>query len=453
MGRRVYLMREIGSPALEIEGQKTATLEDIEDINFGSPLIDGDLIVWDDALQTWTSVPQSEIVAGGAGGDPAFVSNVDITGSPTLAPSATGTNSIAVGSRALADATDSIVIGTNASADGSIGSIMIGKGAGGTINAGHDYAISIGAYAIGSASQDDTIVIGRNAESYGGKAIAIGGASTNANAANGNGNNAIAIGYNTVTAGTGSISIGEDATTTGNQSTAIGRQSAAGTAGLAIGYNASADTSNSIAIGSGASVASPGYGSVAVGMFADGDGDSSTAVGERAEATGTEGVAIGYNTLASAANAVAIGPDAEATNIGQISFATGSIDHQTHQFFCHGQTTDGTSTIINPDGGTTNRMIIPASTTWRFRVEVAAEATAQSDFLGLTQVGTIRRDGAGNTLLVGTVDELNRDDEGSGTWTVVVTADDTTEALQIEVTGEGAHTINWTAAVHIVSAT
>lgn len=60
--------------------------------------------------------------------------------------------------------------------------------------------------------------------------------------------------------------------------------------------------------------------------------------------------------------------------------------------------------------------------------------------------GMIKRDAANNTALVGAVDSVYTN-ETNAAWDVAVTADDTNEALKIEVTGAAATNINWTAKV------
>jgi hypothetical protein len=56
----------------------------------------------------------------------------------------------------------------------------------------------------------------------------------------------------------------------------------------------------------------------------------------------------------------------------------------------------------------------------------------------------IRRNNANGTAIIGSVQTIGADQtEGSPTWSVTITADDTNEALQVQVTGATGETIQW----------
>jgi hypothetical protein len=112
-----------------------------------------------------------------------------------------------------------------------------------------------------------------------------------------------------------------------------------------------------------------------------------------------------------------------------------------------GQTTNATATILNLDATATNRFTIAASTALAVDILLVARRSDTADkWLVARRFLGIRRDGSNNTSLIGTVQEVAPDQSaGSPTWTFALTADDTNEALQLEVTGAASETIQWRA--------
>jgi hypothetical protein len=77
---------------------------------------------------------------------------------------------------------------------------------------------------------------------------------------------------------------------------------------------------------------------------------------------------------------------------------------------------------------------------------VARRSDTQDKWLVARRFLGIRRDGSNNTSLIGSVQTLGTDQSaGSPSWTFALTADDTNEALQLEVTGAASETIQWRA--------
>jgi hypothetical protein len=112
-------------------------------------------------------------------------------------------------------------------------------------------------------------------------------------------------------------------------------------------------------------------------------------------------------------------------------------------------TTDATKTTLFLDGASV-RLVLPASTTWAATIYVNGRSTGGTDNAFYIRQCLIKRDGANNTALVGTVQTVGTDIESNAAWDVEVTADDTNEALQIAVTGAAATTIRWVARVELV---
>ena len=213
-----------------------------------------------------------------------------------------------------------------------------------------------------------------------------------------------------------------------NNAIAIGSitQSTGGSATIAIGNQVIASGSSSIAIGTYATTSS---------------GAQSMAIGREVYATATNSVGVGYSMTVSGVNATAVGVAVNASLYGQ--FATRPFLAVTWS----GQTTTATPAILNLEGVATNRFTIAATTALAVDILlVARRATTQDKWLVARRFLGIRRDASNNTSLIGTVQTLGTDQStGSPTWTFALTADDTNEALQLEVTGAASETVEWRA--------
>ena len=101
------------------------------------------------------------------------------------------------------------------------------------------------------------------------------------------------------------------------------------------------------------------------------------------------------------------------------------------------QTTDATTTELLA-------LSILTGTTVGFELFVMGREDSTGDSVFERIFGAIRRQG-GTTSLVGSVSVDRTDDVGASTWTIDVAADDGTDELTVDVTGEAAHTIDWKA--------
>jgi hypothetical protein len=115
--------------------------------------------------------------------------------------------------------------------------------------------------------------------------------------------------------------------------------------------------------------------------------------------------------------------------------------------FWGGTTANATPLILNLDAAATNRFTIAASTALAVDILLVARRTGTQDkWLVARRFLGIRRDGSNNTALIGTVQTLGTDQSaGSPSWTFALTADDTNEALQLEVTGAASENVEWRA--------
>jgi hypothetical protein len=229
-----------------------------------------------------------------------------------------------------------------------------------------------------------------------------------------------------VASGTNSVAIGRRATASGNDggSVAIGDTVSANNT-VAIGRSITANQNYSVAIGYVHTISAQR--GVIVG------GTDVTVSGER-------GVCIGgsFNTVSGFG---AIGIQSDASLRRQYANPTFSC------VYWGGQTTSDTPTVLNLDATATNRFTIAANTALAVDILlVARRSDTQDKWLVARRFLGIRRDGSNNTSLIGSVQTLGVDQSaGSPTWTFALTADDTNEALQLEVTGAASETVQWRA--------
>jgi hypothetical protein len=225
--------------------------------------------------------------------------------------------------------------------------------------------------------------------------------------------------------GDGAVAIGQN-TTAGNQGgVAIGQGANAGVAATVIGRSASATGTDATAVGNGALANS----------------NNATSLGRSANASQANSTALGQGSAASAQTATAVGTSVSANLRSQ--FATRPFQ----SIYYGGETTNATPLILNLDATATNRFTIAASTALAVDILlVARRSDTQDKWLVARRFLGIRRDGSNNTSLIGSVQTLGTDQSaGSPTWTFALTADDTNEALQLEVTGAASETIQWRA--------
>lgn len=117
-------------------------------------------------------------------------------------------------------------------------------------------------------------------------------------------------------------------------------------------------------------------------------------------------------------------------------------------------TTDGTPGVVlttngSSPSGTTNLVVVNATSVWIFTVNVAAYNTTDNA-MGAFQIrGAVSRNGNNTTSIVGsTIKEYFLDSNMTGISADVV-AEDSNETLQVKVTGLSSKTIKWTATIAV----
>jgi trimeric autotransporter adhesin len=363
----------------------------------------------DTSLMTSAAIADKiESYGYGTGGGAALELYAENPSSPT-APSATGTNAVAIGNGSTATNTDAFAIGRLTDATGS-----------------------------------GSVAIGYSVDATGLRSLAI-GAGTDATSSY-----ASAIGTNSGNSGSQAV--------TGAGAMALGGSYASGTDSFA-----AAITNNTATYGA------TGANSVAIGQQAKATQPRSISIGPTSTASGTDAVAIGYNTTA-VGSGLALGSSAKAnvgfssamlrssTNVaGQFSYG-GSLfstvgDAQGSARVLIAATTNDTPATLtqNASPSTTNQIILPNNSAYSFSGTIIArqQASAGSEYASWEIKGALLRDAnAASTVLGSGIKNKLFASAGASAWDITLTADTTNGGLAITVTGAAATNIRWVATVN-----
>ncbi|HEY5912659.1 MAG TPA: hypothetical protein VJA21_18820, partial [Verrucomicrobiae bacterium] len=141
------------------------------------------------------------------------------------------------------------------------------------------------------------------------------------------------------------------------------------------------------------------------------------------------------------------GRQAVARNYAQMAYSSGAFnipgDCQTSFFVAKNRTSGAVTRELFLEMNTSQRMIVPANTTWTFQILVSARSSA-GEAAGYTITGMIGRAGDITYAPVYTVTPIY---ESDAAWNVTVAADDANDALVIWVTGNTGDDIRWVASV------
>jgi hypothetical protein len=364
--------------------------------------------------------------------------------SPT-APSATGTNAVAIGSGASAATSQSYAIGFNAVTATNSGAMALGN----------SYASGTDSFAAAITS---------NSASYGAT-----------------GANSIAIGTYAKATSTSAVAIGRfPVATSGESATAIGKSYASGTDSfaaaisnntssygaigansIAIGNQAKANGSNALAFGgwqnlvtNSLAVALGGYDNHATGIAAVSIGGNQ---GNRA--TGNASFCIGGYQSANTAsddNSFAMGEGAKSAVKGKLAYAGGAFaaagDAQGGQFILRADTTDATATVLttnNSTAGSTNQIVAASDTCITFDGTITAMQNGAQAYASWRIEGLLVNDGGTTTLANSATTVISN----LSSWGMALSADNTNNALAITCTGEASHNVRWVANIRTTEVT
>lgn len=221
-----------------------------------------------------------------------------------------------------------------------------------------------------------------------------------------------------------------------------------GAYGVSIGGSCSTN-SNSVAIGNTCTAANSGNTGVAIGMSCTASGDKSVAIGNSCTASSFHSAAIGRANTASNWNTLATGWGALSDRQSQRSHASGFFaatgDAQLAEFVLRNKTTNSTPTTLFADGSSV-RLAIPSGKVLSAVCRICgikSDGSAAANYVRRVVIKNV----AGTTSLVGAVETLGTDIEDNASTDVAITADNTNDALQINVTGITGETWRWVAVV------
>lgn len=181
-------------------------------------------------------------------------------------------------------------------------------------------------------------------------------------------------------------------------------------------------------------------------------GDSALSGGTNSVASNTNAFAYGENARAEGVSSSSWGKRSKSVFLGQMSLSSGRFasigDCQTSQVVVRNQTSNATPTELFVDG-ISARLVIPNGFGWGFEVMVGARRSDANDESGLWKFDGMLDRNSNVTALVGGVlkTAIAKDIPA---WDVNITADAVNNSLKIEVTGEAAKSINWTAYTRLV---
>jgi len=326
--------------------------------------------------------------------------------STPTAPSATGTNAVAIGSNAVASGFAATALGENSSVSGTRGTAI----GGGSVT-GNSTSIAIGSGALASA------------------------------------NVATAIGPLTDATSAGALAIGYSAqAVSGSYATAVSRSYASGADSFA-----AAITNNTSSYGA------TGANSVAIGALSRASSTRAVSIGYNAIASSTSAIALGgFAATASEPYSFASGYNALANKQGKFSYSGqagnwGLGFSQMGIMVLYGDTTDATPEPLTANNSTPNalnQVILPNNSAYAFHGTIVArqQASAGTACAAWKIEGLIRREGsAGTTVLVNSATTVL---DNTPAWGMALSADTTNGGLKIEVTGAAATNIRWVATIN-----
>jgi hypothetical protein len=172
----------------------------------------------------------------------------------------------------------------------------------------------------------------------------------------------------------------------------------------------------------------------------------------RWDANAAWNVGTSHVTASGCTGASVTGTQARARFPNQVSTSGGQFaaagDAQASRYHLRNTTSNATATTLFRDGATgTQRIVVPAQSTWSFKIRLAAYNSTDGIGAAWAINGGIRRNNAGGTAILGSPTVTPYTEGAMSGATVTVTADDTNEALQISVTGLASKTIRWHAVV------
>jgi hypothetical protein len=222
------------------------------------------------------------------------------------------------------------------------------------------------------------------------------------------------------------------------------------------GTRNTASSDGSTVGGGGYNTASSDYSTVGGGGYNTASSDYSTVGG------GADNTASGLystvgggkeNNASGEKSTVSGGFKGKASRFGENSHAAGSFtnpgDAQHTVLVARRITSDATANQVLFLNGSSERLILPAQTTWTFEVKLSAYNNTDNEGAWWIFKGGIKRDNSNNTSTIGSLITEHDAESSLSTAVANVVADDTNEALEINVTGINSKDIRWVAVIDI----
>lgn len=225
---------------------------------------------------------------------------------------------------------------------------------------------------------------------------------------------------------------------------------ASGARASVFGNNNTASGNDSLCIGAGSNTAS-GNGSFCSGEQNSASSNYSVAFGQSNAASGDRSIVLGgSSSTASGTRAVACGLQTLSDRLNMFAHSSGGFaaagDAQRARFVMRNKTTTNAAVELFLDGSAT-RLTIPSGKYLTGTINIAgikSDGAAAASYIRQFSIKNV----AGTTSLVGTVNTIGTD-EAAGT-SISITANDTNDALKVEVTGITSETWRWVASVDVV---
>ena len=276
-------------------------------------------------------------------------------------------------------------------------------------------------------------------------------------ATGGNARGAYAVDLQTSRSAASQVGSGNYSFTTG-----YGNTNSAGDGSAVFGYQSSATSARGgspLVAGYQCTNTGTGYGGVVLGYrssitasdYSQGNVSIGNSTGVTCAPSGTalNGVAIGDNVGTTAAGGFATGERSLADRYGMTAKASGRFaangDAQQVGFVLRRKTTDATATTLMLDGSAI-RLTITSGKVMSAMCRICgikSDGSAVSNYVRRVVIKNV----GGTTSLVGSVETIGTDIEDNASTDIAITADDTNDALQINVTGIAAETWRWVAVV------
>jgi hypothetical protein len=208
----------------------------------------------------------------------------------------------------------------------------------------------------------------------------------------------------------------------------------AGNSAIAIGHNSSLVAQATI-----------------VGVGSTGDAFMSIiAIGTSNNVTGGASVCIGRESSVTGHESIGLGRGINLARSCTLGYSIGSGNYNDTTTIASIVTTDNTPTTLKCRWyGGTNNFIIPSGRALFFVAHICGIKSDGSAVASYIRRGCIKNIG-GTTSLVGTIETIGTDYEDNAATDVAITADNTNDALQIDVTGITGETWRWQASVKSV---